>query len=426
LNRFAVRPLSSVKGYTETDQDPIKFGETLKVDAVLEGTLQTVENRLRVNMRLWDVRDGAQLWQDSFDSAEADFFNLQDAISTKVTQSLVSDLLEKDRQLLTKRYTDNPEAFRAYIRGRAIMDSKNPDNFEKALDEYEKAATLDPTFALAYVGFADAFTRLGFNSSGQESAEFYAKSKAAANKALALEPELSEAYAALGSVKRIYDWDWTGAEENFKRAIELNPNYAKAHLWYGLLLSTLGRNDEALAEIKRAIEIDPLSPDIKAGHVTILEGRREYAEALALARENVKFNKESGFGRRALAIFLFHQGEYTQVIEVCEQELPRKNSQKFVWLSLLATAYTKIGQSEKADENLKKLEELSQTDTKALYSLAQNYTERGRFDEALVVLQKCFEMREERMIWLKVEPRFANLRDNLRFQEILRKMNLTN
>ncbi|HVE58012.1 MAG TPA: winged helix-turn-helix domain-containing protein [Pyrinomonadaceae bacterium] len=426
LNRFAVRPLTSVKEYIESDLDPLKFGEKLKVDAVLEGTLQQTENRLRVNVRLWDVRDGAQLWQDSFDSTEADIFNLQDAISTKVTQSLFSELLERDRELLTKRDTDNPEAFRAYIRGRAIMDSKNPDTFEKAIDEFQKAATLDPTFALAYVGFADAFTRLAFNSSGAQADEFYAKSKASANKALALDPQLAEAYAALGSVKRIYDWDWTGAEKNFKRAIELNPNYAKAHLWYGLLLSSLARHDEALAEIKRALEIDPLSPDMKAGHLTVLEGRREYAEALSIAQENAKFNKESGLGKRALATYSFHLGDYAQVIEVCEQELSRKNSQKFVWLSLLAHAYRKNGQPEKADENLRQLEELSQTDTKALYSLAENYTERGRFDEALAVLQKCFELREERMIWLKVEPRFEDLRNDARFQELLRKMNLAN
>ncbi len=424
LNRFAVRPLSSVKGYTEDDRDPIKFGEELEVDAVLEGTLQMVENRLRVNVRLWDVRDGAQLWQDSFDSAEADIFNLQDAISTRVTQSLVSELLEKDRELLTRRYTENTEAFRAYIRGRAIMDGKNSESAEKAMDEFQKAVALDPTFALAYVGFADAYARLSFASSGETAEEFCAKSRASANKALALDPDLAEAYAALGSIQRIHDWNWPQAESNFKRAIELNPNYVKAHLWYALLLSALGRHDEALSEIERAMEIDPLSQDIKSGHLTILEGRGEYAEALARGRENFKFNKEQRLTKRGLATFSFHLGDFAQVIEIGEQELPENNSQKFVWLSLLAASYTKIGQAEKADKNLKQLEELSQTDTKALYSLAANYSELGRFDEAVRVLQRCFDMREERMIWLKVEPRFADLRTDSRFQEILRKMDL--
>ena len=424
LNRFGVRPLNSVKGFTESDQDPLKFGEALKADAVLEGALQQTENRLRVNVRLWDVRDGAQIWQETFDSAEADLFKLQDAISTRVTQSLVAELLEKDREILTRRYTDNPEAFRAYFRGRAILDAKNPDNFERAIDEFQRAAALDPTFALAYVGFADAFSRLGFNSSGKQAEEFYAKSKASANKALALDPQLAEAYAALGQVKRIYDWDWAGAEKDFKRAVELNPNFARAHLWYALLLSALGRYDEALAAVKRAIEIDPLSPDMKAGHLILLEGRGEYAEALRLARENVKFNKEYRIGKRSVATFLFHLGEYPEVIEIGEQELPEKNSQKFAWLSLLATAYLKIGQTEKADEKLRQLEELSQTEPKALYALAENYAERGRADEAIAALEKCFELREERLMWLKVEPRFAALKDDARFQEILRKMNL--
>ncbi|HSE37213.1 MAG TPA: winged helix-turn-helix domain-containing protein, partial [Blastocatellia bacterium] len=336
LNRFSVRPLSSVRGYA--DQDPLKFGETLKVDVILEGTLQQTDNRLVVNVRLWDLRDGAQLWQGSFDSTEADFFKLQDAVATGVTRGLVSELLEKDRELLTKRYTDNPEAFRAYVRGRAILDAKNPDNFEKAIDEFQKAVALDPTFALAYAGLADASTRRGFTTSGASAEEFYATSKALAQKALSLDAETPEAYAALGTVKRIYDWDWAGAEGSFRRAIELNPNYARAHLGYALLLSCLGRGDEALHEIKRAMEIDPLSQDVKSGYLTILEGRGEYAQALVQAQENVKFNKEYRRGMRGVATFLFHLGEYPQVIDISEKELPAKNSQEFVWLSLLVTS----------------------------------------------------------------------------------------
>ena len=424
LNRFSVRPLSSVRDYAEADQDPLEFGETLKVDAILEGSLQQTDNRLLVNLRLWDLRDGARLWQGSFDSAEADFFKLQNAVATGVTRGLVSELLEKDRELLTKRYTDNPEAFRAYVRGRAILDAKNPDNFEKAIDEFQKAVALDPTFALAYAGLADASTRRGFTTSGASAEEFYNTSKALAQKALSLDPETPEAYAALGTVKRIYDWDWAGTEGDFRRAIELNPNYARAHLGYALLLSCLGRGDEALDEIKRAMEIDPLSQDIKSGYLTILEGRGEYAEALAQAQENVKFNKEYRRGMRGVATFLFHLGEYPQVIDISEKELPAKNSQEFVWLSLLVTSHHRSGQTGKRDERLKQLEEVAQTDTKALYALAENYAELGRTDEALAALEKCIEVREERMMWLKVEPRLARLKGNARFDEILRRMNL--
>ncbi len=424
LNRFAVRPLNAVKPYAESDADPVKLGESLKVDAVLEGTLQQSENRLRVNVRLWDARDGAQLWQDSFDASETDFFGLQDALATRVTRSLVAELLEKDRELLTRRYTENSEAFRAYTRGRAVLDGKNADSAEKALDEFNRAAALDPAFALAYAGAADAFSRLGFAASGAAADEYFAKSKAAANKALALDADLAEAYTALGSIARIRDWDWTAAERNFKRAVELNPNYAKAHLWQALLLSQLARHDEALTAIRRAMEIDPLSQDVKSGYLTVLEGRGEYAEALAQALENQKLNKEYRRGARGAATFSFHLGDYARVIEIGERELPEKDSQKFVWLSLLATAYHRTGQTEKRDLVLRQNEELARTDTKALYGLAENYAELGRADEAVALLEKCFELREERLMWLKVEPRFVGLRNDARFQELLRRMNL--
>jgi DNA-binding winged helix-turn-helix (wHTH) protein/Flp pilus assembly protein TadD len=323
-----------------------------------------------------------------------------------------------------ERNTDNPEAFRAYVRGRAILNAKNPDNFEKAIDEFQKAVALDPTFALAYAGLADASTRRGFTTSGAKAQEIYATSKALAQKSLSLDPKIPEAYAALGTVKRIYDWDWAGAESDFRRAIELNPNYARAHLGYALLLSCLGRGDEALVEIKRAMEIDPLSQDVKSGYLTILEARGEYAEALTQAQENVKFNKEYRRGMRGIATFLFHLGEYPRVIEISEQELTAKNSQEFVWLSLLVTSHHRSCQTERRDERLKQLEELAQTDTKALYALAENYTELGSIDKALAALEKCIEVREERMMWLKVEPRFAHLKGNARFNEILRRMNL--
>ncbi len=424
LNRFSVRPLSSVKGYLDGHQDPLKFGEALKVDVILEGIIQQTSDRLEVHLRLFDVRNGAKLWEGTFESTEADFFKLQDAVAIGVMDRLVAEPTDKDRELLTRRHTNSPDAFRAYIRGRAILDAKNPDNFEKAVDEFQKALALDPTFALAYAGLADASTRQGFQTSGTSAGEFYARSKALAKKALDLDPETPEAYAALGTVKRIYDWDWSGAEADFKRAIQLNPNLARAHLGYSLLLASLGRGDESLVEIKRAMEIDPLSQDVKSGYLSTLESRGEYSEALKQAQENVSFNKEYRRGMRGVATFLFHLGEYQKVIEISEKELPAKNSQEFVWLSLLVTSLHRSGQTAKRDERLGQLEALSKTDTKALFALAENYAELGRFEEALSALEKCIDVREERMMWTKVEPRLSQLRGHARFDEILRRMNL--
>ncbi len=422
LNRFAVRPLNSVKGYTETDQDPLKFGETLKVDAVLEGTLQTVENRLRVNLRLWDVRDGAQLWQGSFDETEADFFNLQDTISTKVTQSLVSQLIEKDREILTKRDTENREAFDAYWRGRFFLEKRNT---EKAIAEFQQAINLDPNYALAYTGLADAYIWQANFTFGADT-ELYGKAKTAADKALELDPNLADAHSSLGRVKYNHDWDWAGAEESFRRAIELNPNSAGAHQFYFRLLTTLGRYDEAYAEIYKARELDPRSADLGVPLSGILEKQGKFDESIKVLQSTLEMDKDSKFARRGIGNDYLLKGDYAKVIELGNELFPNQAETDFAWASMLATAYHKIGQTQKATAMRNHLKKLAENDPKPLYFLALSNSETGRTDEAVAALQKCLELREERMIWTKDEPRFANLKDDSRFQEILRKMNLAN
>ena len=422
LNRFAVRPLSSVQSYAETDQDPIKFGKTLEVDAVLEGTLQTSENRLRVNLRLWDVRDGAQLWQDSFDSADADFFNLQDTISTKVTQSLVSQLIEKDHEILTRRDTYNRPAFDAYWRGRFFIEKRDTD---KAIAEFQQAIALNPGYALAYTGLADAYIwKANFTSDADR--ELYGKAKASVDKALELDPKLADAHSSLGRTKYSHDWDWAGAEESFRRAIELNPNSVNARQFYSRLLTTLGRYDEALAEIYKARELDPRSADLAVPLSGILEKLGRFDESIKVLESTLEMDKDSKFARRGIGNDYLLKGDYAKVIELGNELFPDQAKTDFAWASMLTTAYHKTGQTQKATAMRNHLKKMAETDPKSLYFLALSDSETGRADEALTALQKCLELREERMIWTKDEPRFANLEGDLRFQEILRKMKLSN
>jgi DNA-binding winged helix-turn-helix (wHTH) protein/tetratricopeptide (TPR) repeat protein len=420
LNRFAVRPLNSVKDYTEAGKNPLEFGEELKVDAVLEGTLQIVENRLRVNLRLWDVRDGAQLWQGSFDSAEADFFNLQDTISTKVTQSLVSRLIEKDRRLLTRRETENRDAFHAYWRGRFFLEKRNP---AKAIAEFQQAINLDPNYAAPYTGLADAYIWQANFTSGSD-AELYAKAKIATDQALELDPNLAEAHSSLGRIKYNYDWDWKGAEESFRQAIKLNPDSVNAHQFYARLLTTLGRYDEGLAEINKARQLDPRSADLGVPLFAILEKRGEFDQSLKILEATLEMDGDSQFARRGIGKIHLLKGDYAKVIESGNRLFPNPKDADFAWASMLATAYYKTGQTEKATEMRNHLKKMAEKDPKSLYFLALHDSELGRRDEAVAALQKCFELREERLIWTKDEPRFANLKDDSRFREILRKMNL--
>jgi DNA-binding winged helix-turn-helix (wHTH) protein/TolB-like protein/Flp pilus assembly protein TadD len=420
LNHFAVRPLNSVKDYTEADKNPLEFGAELKVDAVLEGTLQVVENRLRVNVRLWDVRDGAQLWQGSFDEIESDFFNLLDAISTKVTQSLVSRLIEKDRRLLSKHETENREAFQSYWRGRFFLEKRNP---EKAIAEFQETLNLDPNYALAYTGLADAYIwQASFTSDAD--ARLYEKAKTATDNALELDPNLADAHSSLARIKYLYDWDWTGAEASFRRALELNPNSSNAHQYYARLLTTLGRYTEALAEIYKAREVDPRSADLGIPLSAILEKQGRFDEALKVAEATLEMDRDSGFARRLIGKMHLLKGDYAKVIEAGQKLFPNLEKTDFAWASMLATAYEKNGQIEEAAIMRSHLQKMSLADPKSLYFLAMHDSELGRNEEAFTALQKCLELREERMLWTKDEPRFANLTNDAGFQEILRKMNL--
>jgi TolB-like protein/Flp pilus assembly protein TadD len=424
LNRFIVRPLDAVESYAKNGGDAIKFAQKLKVDSVLEGTIQTVDQRIKVNVRLLDVRNGGQMWSATFVETENDVFKLQDKLAAQVANSLVTRMTQQEQSLLASKSADNPDAYRAYARGRAILDRKNPDLFEKAIDEFQRSLALDPAYALAYAGLADAFLAKTNLLSNEEAGEAFQKAERYAQKALELGEESAEVYTALGRVKRIHYWDWEGAERDFRRAIQINPNQAEAHRYLAQMLSFLGRHDEAIIEINHAIEINPISPAITMAQFSILESRGEYEKALKRAEDFFRLEKENTLAKRAVATFSFHLGDHARVIGIGEHLSTQDDRQKFAFLSLLSSSYQKTHQTEKADETLRQLEQLAQSDTKALYSLAVNYAELGRADDAVWALQKCFEQREERIVWINVEPRLVSVRNDARVQDLVRKMHL--
>ena len=424
LKRWTIRPFSAVERFVKSKKDSLEFGRELKCDAVLVGTFQMIDTRLRVSVRLLDVRDGRQIWTADFDESESDIFALQSNLATQVAGSMLEKLTDSDERILGKEYTENAEAYRAYLRGRTIFDRRIENGFQQILDEYQKAVSLDPTFALAYTGLADLFSRRGNALNGAESQDAYKKAKIYAQKALEMDGDLAEAHSSLARIRRTADWDWEGAEKEFKRALELDPNNTTALAWYAQMLSSLGRHDEALSTIKRAVKIDPITPSVTGILFPVLEGRGDFDEGLRLAEEAYLFDKENNNSRRSYATFLYHKGEYEKVIEVVEGFAENQKNTKHVWLSLLAASYQKIGSTEKANEHLKKIEEESKENSKLLYSLAVNYAELNRFDEAIAALEKCFELREERLIWMNTEPRFGDLKLDARFQDLVKRMNL--
>ena len=331
-----------------------------------------------------------------------------------------------DAQNPDETRAETVEALHAYTRGKMILDDRDVEKREeRAVEEFQKAITLDPTLAVAHAGLAEALAVSARSISGSKARDLYEKARISVEKALSLDENLAEAYATRGLLKRNGDWDWKGAEEDFRRASELKPNYVLTHLHYAHLLSSLGRQNEALAEIHKAYLINPLSEAVLANQFAVLEAGGEYDEALTRAEELLKLNPENALYLRALATFLYHKGEYPRVIEIGEKILTKNPKRRpFAWLSLLEATYRKINQPERADELLKELESQAETNGDSMYSLAMNYANNNRIDDALAALEKCYEMHEERMMWLKIEPRFANLRNNERFKEILQKMKL--
>lgn len=330
-----------------------------------------------------------------------------------------------DEKTLSQQ-NENAEAMQSYTRGKAILDDRDVQNREeKAIAEFQKAVTIDPASAIAHAGLAEGFSALAVRISGDKGRENYAKAKVAAEKSISLDTNLAEAFEIRGWLKRNADWDFQGAETDLRRAIELKPDFALAHYRLSQTLVSLGKLDEALTEINKAYELNPVSEIISQGRFSIYESRSEHEKALKLAEDFLRENPTNPGAKRAVGTFLYHQNEFDKVIEMGEEVLAKTPERRpFAWLSLLSAAYFQKGNVEKSDEVLKDLIKQSQTETKALYSLAMNYAELNRIDEALSALEKCFAEHEERMVWLKVEPRFANLRKETRFVELARKLKL--
>ena len=231
LRHVTVRPLSAVRGYTDLTQDAVKAGKALRVESVLDGHIQRLQDRIRVSVSLRRVRDGQQLWADQFDEPWTNIFAAQDRVSQRVAEGLALTLTGDEQRQLAKRYTENPEAYAAYVRGRYFWNTRTAEGYRKAVDDFQRAISLDPGYSLAYSGLADAYSLLGsYGEMPMRDAK--EKAKAAAQKAVDLDDQVAEAHTSLGAIIAGDEWEWEKAERHFLRAIDLKPRYATAHEWY--------------------------------------------------------------------------------------------------------------------------------------------------------------------------------------------------
>lgn len=421
INQLIVTPLGTVLKRSKPEEEPIATGRRLGADAVLYGRIKKIGDEIRVTSQLQAVSDEKLLWAGNFDQKFESLFSVQDSIAQQTVHALVLKLEDRERELLVKRHTANSEAFQAYQKGRYFWNKRSEKSLEKGLEYFQQAIEVDRNYALAYVGVADCYNLLA-NYGVLPPAEFIPRAKSLVQKALDLDNTLAEAYTTLGYIKLFHDWEWPGAEREFRRAVELNPNYAIAHHWYAMCLMVTGRFDEALKEMRLAQSLDPLSPIINGSLAGYYFYARRYAQAVEQCRETLEidpnFYLASGIQGTAYA----QMGMYEEAARKLESAAELSKDPEVS--AELGYVYALRGEEDKARKLLQELKDLSKQTYVTPFGIAIVHVGLGEFREALEWLDRAYHDRNHWLVWLKVEPRLDPLRRDPRFVDLIRRVGL--
>ena len=404
-----------------------QIGRELKVDTILEGSVRKAGKRLRITAQLIDVSDGYHLWSERFDREMEDIFDLQDEIARKIVAKLRGRFEMDSRDPVVKRYTENLEAYNLYLKGRYYLNQRNEPSLLKAVECLEKAVSEDDGYALPHAGLAEAYILLNMDCPlllGETApSDTHSKAKEAARRAIALEESCAEAHVALALVHYRLDWDWKQAEQDFRRAIELNDGFATGHHQYAMLLASLNRLDEALVEIKRAHELDPLSPIISTAVGRILHFSRRFEEAAAQCRRTLELNSQFAGAYFDLGLAYAEQEMFPEAIAALERLKELSEDPKGA-LVVLSVIYFRMGNRDKGVKIYEELMELSKTEYISPVTLALVYSESGDREKAFESLEQGYAARDSNLVYLLCEPVFDSLRSDTRFQTLLNRMGL--
>ena len=420
LSGLKVMSSGSVFRYKGKQQDAQKVGNELNVRVVLTGSVKQVGEQLIINVSLDDAKDNHRIWGEQYVRKFADVLAVQSEIAQEVSSSLRLKLTRGDEQQLARRYTSNVEAYQLYLKGRYHLAKLTPPEIQTGVSYFQQAIDMDPSYALAYAGLADAYRTFGLVGEMPPTG-FFPKAKAAAQKGIEIDDALADAHAELGFTMFWYDWDWNAAENQLKRALDLNPNSADAHLFYAHLLSNIGRHAEGLAEVKRARELDPLDLRINGLEAQFLVHAGKLDEALALLRKTLEENPNNWFAHMFASSAYIEKGMFAEAVAEARKarELNSANSQA---AAQLGYALAKSGKQAEARGLLEELLKLSTQRHVSPGNIAQIYNGLGERDETFSWLERGFEQRDPKMVFLKVEPKWNNLRDDPRFQDLLRRV----
>jgi len=405
------------KGY-----DICEIGKKLNVQSILEGSIRKAGNKLRITAQLVNVSDGYHLWSEKYDRDMEDIFAIQDEISLAIVDNLKIKLLRDEKNELVKRHTENKEAYNLYLKGRYFWNRRSEVGFNKAFEFFQSAIKIDPLYALPYIGIADTYNisgHFGFMHPG----EAFEKSRRAVKKALEIDASLGEAHSSLAWIYAYNDWNWEKAEQEYKNAIELNPEYATAHEWYALFLAGRGRFDEAITEINEALELDPLSPMINAIFGLIFIFSRRFKEAIEQFRKTLEMNPNFPFAYIWQGMAYWGIGDYDKaLVSLLKSEALAKEMTYSI--GSLGMAYALAGQKPKAFKTLERMETLSKNKYVSSLHKAIIYIGLINKDKAFEYIDKAYIERDSFLFYLKTLPMFDSLRSDPRFIELLKKMGM--
>ncbi len=412
-----VRPTSSILKFNVEQQDAVSAGRELQVDAIIEGNFQRRENKLRLTVQMLRSHDGSSLWADSFIAEVEDIFDVQDRIAARVVDALQKKLSDEATAKLTKRYTQNVDAYQEYLKGRFFFNQRTAEGYDAAIKCFEKAIEIDPAYALAHAGLADIYNLLPIYD-GFAPDEYFPKAKAAALKALFLDGNLAEAHTALGLALLHYDWNWAGAEVSFQNAVKLDPNYAAGYQLLGIYFLRVNRIGDALVSLKKARELDPFSP---INTVWLAEVLRHYGEteaSIRLHRETIESFPDFFLAHYHLAFSYLDAGRLDEA-EFHRERAVTLSHENSLTLSLQGILQAAGGNQAALRETLEKLLQMKTEKYISSVNIASVYAAMKNETKAIEWLQAGLKERDPNLTWIKFDKEFGFLSRNPSFVELL-------
>ena len=427
LPQLKVMAASTVFRYKGRVDHPQEIGRELRVRAVLLGRVLQIEGKLIIRTELIDVADGSQIWGAQFNRTPSDVLRLQTEIAEEISSALQLRLTNAEQQHLVKTHTQNIEAYHYYLRGRYYWNKRTPADLQRALEYFWQAVDEDPTYALAHTGIADCYNWLGYIFGRLPPQEAMPKARAAALKALDIDDKLGEAYASLAFIKYVFEWQWEEAHDYFKRAIELNPRYPPVRHVYGIYLATVWRQfDQGLAEVNKGLELDPLSLPINhmVGQLLLLARRPD--EAIAQFRKTLEIDPRYTLAHTNMGYAFEYKQMYPEAVEEFLQGNPfgDTNAENMAALERAFRVSGWEGYLRKhLDLSLARWESNGRWHGYA-YSIARNYARLGDRDNAFLWLEEAYTAHSGLLIWTHIELHFDSLRSDPRYIDLYRRLNL--